>query len=149
MQRTSVYLLPDRLLIAPSCPTSAGVFLFSEPYAVLPLGVSALKLGEATEAALSLSERTIPHPTDWKASAALRLTAAGVKSEREFQVKAALVEVSKEAEGLRIVPSHNGGSKGEARGFSSLVKAEIMIQPNCTADRLGVEILGAFYQCTR
>ena len=148
MQSVSVYRFPDRLLVAPNCPTPTGVRLSSEPYTVLPTDTSNRELGAAIEAALSISTRTVPHPKDWKAASAPRLTAAGVTSERAFQQKSTLVQILKSEESIRIAPSHNGGAAGEARGFHPIANAEVVVPPMSQSEGIGAEVRRAFEQCT-
>lgn len=148
MQHASIYCFPDRLLVVPNCPTPTGLLVSSEHYAVLSLAAADRELGMAIEVALSASTRTVPHPNDWKAATAPRLAAAGVESERAFQLKSALVQVSKTPESLHVSPSHNGGATGKDRGFHPIVGSEIEVSPTVGASELGVQVRKALSVCT-
>jgi hypothetical protein len=149
MQNASVYSFPDRLLVAPNCPTPMGVLLSSEPHTVLSLAAPDHELGIAIEAALFAPTRTVPHPADWKAASAPRLAAAGVKSERAFQLKSALVQVSKTPESVRVSPSHNGGATGDDRGFHPILGAEMNMSGMVGATELAAQVRKALMACTR
>ena len=149
MQNASVYFFPDRVLVVPNCPTPTGLLLSFEPYAVLSLAATDHELGMAIEAALFASTRTVPHPTDWKATSAPRLAAAGVKSERAFQLKSALVQVSKTPESVQVSPSHNGGATGDDRGFRPILGAEVNMSGMVGATELAVQVHKALTACTR
>lgn len=114
-----------------------GVGLDSEPYLALPLEVDATDLGKSVLAALRESGRSVPHPTVWKGLGAARLKAAGVKSERAFQIGSRYVSVELEEGGFLIEPSRNGGTKGDAKGFAPLPGHAIALDADSTADGLG------------
>lgn len=84
MQNAVVYSFPDRFLVMPSCFTSTGLRIASEPCVALPFSATDLEFSLAVKSALSLSTRAVPQPIDWKAVALPRLIAAGVKTERAF-----------------------------------------------------------------
>lgn len=91
----SVYRLKDRLIVSPDKRTTAGLVVASEPFVVLPLEATNDDLGSTLMKALALSKTPMSHPVDWKAIAASRLAAAGVKSKRTFQLNATLVQVTR------------------------------------------------------
>src|SRR5258705_5100521 len=89
----AAYRLKDRLLIHPWGESTVGVGIATEPWIAIPLDSGPDSVGRATREALAHSVTGLPHPIDWRGFAAPRLLAAGVKSERAFQLSAALVSI--------------------------------------------------------
>ena len=141
-----VYQLKDRLLIHPLLETTAGVLIAAEPYATLSLETEAHGLGHAVLAALAHSGRTVPHPTDWKAMAAPRLKAAGVRSEKAFQTGTRNVFVERDDRGFQVESTRNGGAKGEDKGFAPLPDS-IALPLAATPEQLGAAIRVGLAKC--
>ena len=91
-----------------------------KPYASLPFDVDVETLGSAALNALGSSGRTVPHPASWNGLGAARLAAAGVRSEKAFHLGARGIGVERLANLLRLEPTRNGGTKGDAKGFEPL-----------------------------
>jgi hypothetical protein len=124
-----------------------GLSIASEPYVSLPLDADAKALGDSVLSALSLSGRTVPHPTSWENLGTARLNAAGVKSEKAFQLGARSLNAEREAQGFRIEPSRNGGAKGDTKGFEPLPEFGISLPLTASAATLGAAIRACFERC--
>jgi hypothetical protein len=148
MQHAVVYSFTDRFLVMPSCTTPTGLRLASEPYVALPLAVTDLAFTHALKSALDISTREVPHPVNWKAVALPRLTAAGVKTERAFQLKSKLVEVVKDSNGIHLRPTHNGGATGDKKGFCWIESARFVISATLNESDFVAQIKKAFSLCT-
>jgi|SRR3954470_13456944 hypothetical protein len=144
----AVYRLSDRFLLHPLQRTTAGVWLASDPYANLPLDVASESLGSAALEALSLSGRTVPHPTSWEGLSTPRLKAAGVKSEKTFQTEALMVDLCRDDTGIQITPTRNGGAVGDSKGFDSLPEFKTSRPLNTDAASLGEAIRSSFTRCS-
>jgi hypothetical protein len=149
MRRVHVYKLPDRVLVCPLSTTDTGLLVASDPHFVIPSDASQEALGKFVIDALAVAGKTIPHPTDWKALSTIRLQAAGVKSEVVFQRRARLVTVEADNESLAIEPSHNGGTKGDTKGFYGKSENRFHIPRPAPPNELGAWIHAAFLQCTK
>lgn len=147
MQRVAIYELKDRFLVHPWQRTTAGLGMASEPYVCLPLDADPKTLGESVLKALSLSDRTVPHPASWKGLATARLDAAGVKSEKAFHSGARGLTVERGTEAFRIEPSHNGGSTGDAKGFQGLPNLSLSAPLHSSPGELGAEIRRCLERC--
>ena len=143
----AIYQLKDRVLIHPWQITTMGLGIASEPYVSLPLDADTRTLGESVLKALSLSGRTVAHPTSWKELGTARLTAAGVKSEKAFQSGARSLSAERAAQGIRIEPSRNGGTRGDAKGFAPLPELSLSLPLTASAESLGAAILACFERC--
>jgi len=148
MQSVAVYKLKDRMLVHPWQRTTMGLAMASEPYVSLPLDADAKTLGSSVLSALALSGQTVPHPTSWKGSTTPRLEAAGVGSERAFQLNASSVTVDRAAEFVRIEPSHNGGTEGNTKGFAPLPDLSASIPSKSSAEEIGAAVRTCFARCT-
>ena len=147
MQSAAVFELKDRLLVHPWQRTTTGLLVASEPYISLPLGADPKTLGDSVLTVLNASGRTVPHPKSWKDVAAARLEAAGVKSERAFQLGARCLNVEREARALRIEPSCNGGAAGDSKGFELLPQVSESLPLHATADEMAAAIHAGFERC--
>ena len=147
MQSAAVYELKDRVLIHPWQRTTEGLGMASEPYVTLPLDADAKTLGTSVLRALEQSGRTIPHPTSWRGLEAARLEAAGVKSERGFQLNARSVSVDRSADSLRIEPSRNGGASGDTKGFAPLPELSTSLPLHASAEQLGAAVRAGLERC--
>ncbi len=128
MRRACAYRLRDRFLFHPESETTAGVWLATAPYVSAPLDSGPGTLGEAIAAALAASVSGVPHPISWAGLTKPRLDAAGSKSEAIFMRGARLVSVSQDGTTMTLEATHNGGAKGETKGFSELRATAMKLQ---------------------
>jgi len=135
--RAAIHQLKDRMFIHPWQVTEDGLGIASEPYVALPLDADSAALGKAALEALRKSGRTVPHPKDWKAQAAARLKAAGVKSEKAFQAGARYVSIERDASRLTIEPWRNAGTTGDSKGFDPLPHLDMTLADDVSAAELG------------
>jgi hypothetical protein len=137
MKRAGIYRLKDRILIHPWQLTDMGLGVATEPYVVLPLDVDSAKLGLSARETLNQSGQTVRDTTDWKALAAARLKAAGVKSQKAFQTNASYVCLHLSDKQLLVEPSRNGGTQGDAKGFEALPAFTVALAADLPAADLG------------
>jgi hypothetical protein len=124
-----------------------GLNIASEPYVRLPLDVDAETLGNAVLSALGNSGRRVPHPASWNGLGAARLAAAGVRSERAFQLSARGIGVERLASLFRLEPTRNGGAKGAAKGFEPLPELALSLPLASSAEELGRAVHACFERC--
>lgn len=146
-QCASIYKLPTHFIVCPVSKTTAGVYIASEPYQVLPDLISPIEMGEAICRALQDSQEKIAHPIDWKALAVPRLAAAGVKTESSFQKKSKLVSAEFDGVVLTITPHRNGGAAGDGKGFHEIIELAAHVG-EMSSDSVGSASLLAFERCT-
>lgn len=77
-----------------------------------------------------------------------RLRAAGVRSEKAFQTGARSLTVERQGHTIRIVPSRNGGSSGDVKGFHSLPELGMSVPLDSSVDELGAAVRACFERCT-
>ena len=147
MPSAAVYQLRDRVFIHPWQRTTLGLGMASGPYVSLPLDAEAAALGDAVFAALSGSAVNVPHPESPKGLQAARLKAAGVRSEKAFQSGARNLTVERLDRTIRILPSRNGGSSGESKGFHGLPELGLSLPFASSAEELGNAVLEGFKRC--
>ena len=121
LSRVHVYELPDRLFLHPLALTDAGFWLAVEPGRRLEGAASNDELGSVAQALIT-PRSMVPTPgrEDYAALARPLLRAAGLKSWMTLQRKARLCGVARERDRFVIVPTSNGGSRGDQKGFHEL-----------------------------
>jgi hypothetical protein len=148
MKAACVYQLKDRFLVHAESRTTAGVWLASEPFLVLPNHPTFEEIGKALLQALDNSSNDAPHPVDWKAVHAPRLAAAGVKTERSFQEGAKLVRVSSQERQYIIEPYLNGGASGDSKGFHAIATQRSAVPSDVSSVNLGANVFEALKLCS-
>ena len=149
MQTASAYQMKDRWLIHSMRRTTAGLLVSCEPFVCLPLEAEVQVLGETLITALRRAVGVVQHPTDWKPLALPRLAVAGVKSERAFQLQSLLVSVTTIADVILLLPTRNGGTSGNGKGFHTLEDQGIEVLANAASERLGAALNQAVNKCLR
>ena len=76
------------------------------------------------------------HRTRTLALAPPRSAAAGVKSERAFQLQSLLVSVTMIADVILLLPTRNGGASGNEKGFHTLEDQAIEVLAKAASERL-------------
>jgi len=144
------YRYDDSLLLCASCATEAGFAFDSEPYRVLSADSPDAELGAALLEVLAGSKRMLPTPDREQVQAARTrlLRAAGLSSERKLQQKAICCTISREVQELRFTPSHNGGTRGDQKGFHHIGAASVAIAANAPPARAAEALREALRRCT-
>ncbi len=87
-------------------------------------------------------------PDDYADQRKKQLQALGVRSEREIQRQAKFCSFRRTPEVIVFQPTHNGGHKGERKGFQPLPQAVITIPERSELVEVGVALQEAFKRCT-
>ena len=148
MQRASLLSRSDRILVYPGRRTASGLWLSVEPYLVLPYGSAPEEIGSAVLRALGLSHGIEPDPSDWKSLSHPRLAAAAVKSEAAFQKGSKLVLIERHVDRTLFKPTHNGGTRGESKGFNELEGEVSSLSRSATPASVGAAALASVLRCT-
>lgn len=148
MFRANLMSRPDRLLVCPERKAEAGFWLSVEPFTVLATNSELETIGVAILSALGKSSGTELDPTDWKEFGRPRLAAAGVKTETAFQRGSKLVCIEMSAGKICFTPNHNGGTKGDSKGFR-VIESEVSCVPaSVTPSEIGRVALASLLKCT-
>jgi len=148
MRLASAYRLRDRFFFHPNSKTTAGGWLATPPYVSVPLDAGPEALGEAVAEALAASVVGIPHPTSWAGLSKPRLDAAGSRSEAAFGRGARLVQVLLDATTMTVEATHNGGSKGDTKGFSELPASATKLPASTRPRELGMAFSEMLSRCS-
>jgi hypothetical protein len=146
-QHAGVYLFPGRPEFVPFGRTPAGFLVQCVPCIRVELSASDESLGRAL---LQVLDAFIPNravPESYSTERKEHLRGIGVRSERELQQQALYCSVYRDIDGFRFEPTHNGGTKGDSKGFAP-VSDSITNAPSSTADELGAALCRAFALCT-
>ena len=119
-----------------------------EPFLRLPLSSPAEALGRALVEVLNAFGPCID--LGWKERSAhwkKLLQSVGIRSGRQLQQRAVCCSVSRDAQGIMIRPSRNGGTAGNRSGFSQNGTA-FTILPGSSPAEIGEALIKGFALCT-
>ena len=152
MSFASAYKRAGLILIHASAKTVPGFLIDCPPWITLSEDVRSAELGEAVRTALAAYHEGVPVPdygsADWKALRRACYRAAGVNSERGYMTDSAYVSLCAENGSLRLTPSRNGGTRGDAKGFHFLPEFALQTQANPDSDAIGRAVREALERCT-
>jgi hypothetical protein len=108
--------------------------------------VTSSALGSVTMDALRAGRQRIPRVTDWKQLLGPFLTACSERSWSAVQRKFRNVGIEQVGATVRVVPSRNGGTAGDDKGFHPLKESAEFALP-LDAAAFGAAILESFTRC--
>jgi hypothetical protein len=144
------YRYGNSLFLCASCVTDAGFGFDSEPYRLLSPNLPDDELGAIILEVLAESKRIIPAPDRDRMRHARTqlLRAAGLSSERKLQQKAICCTITRDGQELRFTPSHNGGTRGDKKGFHHMNDALLTIPANGPPARAAETLRETLRRCT-
>jgi hypothetical protein len=145
--RADAYRWANRVLVNSVARTRAGFSVATEPWIALPAEFQPTELGRALAEALSSSKTDLLLPIDYKALKAARLSAAGVRSERQFMQSVQFVSIESDGSGISFTPSRNAGWLGEQKGFHLLENQTVRVSISADSAALGVALAKAWSLC--
>jgi hypothetical protein len=142
-----MYARQNDFVIRPESRTISGVWIGWEPVQVLTCETDMTSLAQAIQSALATSREGVAHPVDWKAVSQPLFKAAKIKSWNALQNSAKMVGIEMSDAELRIVPSRNGGTSGDDKGYHSLPEKAIVLTAGCSEEQLGSALSQALEFC--
>jgi hypothetical protein len=121
--------------------------IFLEPVISLSAETDPGEIGRAMRRALESSRRGVSLPEDWEAHIEPLYSAAGVGDWTGLQEETLACTISRENGHLDILPSRNGGVRGDTRGFHPLPERRLQLPAHCSDSELGEGLLAAFEKC--
>jgi hypothetical protein len=146
-QFASVYRIDDRLIVHSMDRAKSGVWIGGEFVVALPSVGAGTELGAAVRKALVEARQNVPHPSDWRDAGRVVLDASGKKTWRALQKAAVLVEVRRDLSTIRVVPTRNGGTAGDDRGFHELTDRELVLRLEASSNEIAEAVLAALEAC--
>ena len=147
LRSAAIYARQNDFVIQPESRTTDGIWIGGEPVQVLPCETDMTTVGQAIQNALAASQDGVALPTDWKAALQPLFKAAKIKNWNALQKSAKMVEVEMSAAELRMVPSRNGGTSGDDKGYQSLPEKAIVLEADCSPEQLGLALSQALEVC--
>jgi len=147
LRHAVMYARQKDFVIQPESRTTAGVWIGWEPVQVVGCETDIATVAQAVRIALAASQDRVAHPTDWKAVLQPILNGAKVKSWNALQISAKMVGIELLDAELRIVPSRNGGTSGDDKGYHSLPETAIVLTTGCSDEELGLALSQALALC--
>jgi hypothetical protein len=77
-----------------------------------------------------------------------QLRAAGFSSERNLMKRAVLCLAERHSNSVRFIPTHNGGTRGDTKGFHRMEDISITIDFPATDSEVGIALRTALRSCT-
>jgi hypothetical protein len=142
-----VFVRKDDFLVDPNVRTVTGLWLIADPVVQLPRAASTAELGAAVRSALAASRQDIPHPHDRREFPSSLLRVAGVRSWNALQRSAARCQVETNATAIRVLPSRNGGTRGDDRGYHSLEELAVTLPAAGSDEELGAAVMSVVARC--
>ena len=138
-----VFVRRDDFVIETKCQAEAGFWVSADPVTLLAKSAADAQLGAAVRSALSASCRGIPNPTDWSNFPSSLLRVAKVRSWNALQRSAALCQVEADDAEVHVLPTINGGTRGDNRGYHSLQELAVIVPFDSSDDQLGAAVRSA------
>ena len=147
MARAAVYFRKHDVIVHSRHRTTTGASIPGAPAFRIGREELATALVGAVREALRQSTEGVEHPTVWKEVGAAVLEAARVGTWAALERTSQLCYVDTCDDGLRIVPTRNGGTMGRDRGFHELPDLEINVPAAAIDDGLVQALLRAAELC--
>ena len=149
-EEAACYSYDDSLFLCAICEVRDGPGVQWEPFRRLSSDEADDALGHALAQILERSGRVldIKNPSDLRDARSKQLRAAGFSSERNLQRRAVFCHVERLVDSVRVTPTHNGGNRGDEKGFHDLEEAAISIPCPATSSELGAALRAALRKCT-
>jgi hypothetical protein len=144
----SAYQFPNRLVMHGVAQTVSGFYVAHEPYLSLPTGISLDEIGSVILSVLDGFKIDYPRPTNWPELTKKFLQDMRVKSNRKLQEDSILCNIAQYGECFEFIPTHNGGTRGDKKGFSPIPGGEFSIPGFLLKKDLGGALQRSFELCT-
>jgi hypothetical protein len=152
LRSAAAYRLRDRIVI--HAEAKAGEFgptMGTAPFLTLPPAAVPEEVGAGILAALDAYRSGVPVPTkpdlDFTNRSVYR--AAGGSSNRKLLEASLYCRVSEDRDLFQYLPYHNGGTRGNRKGFQPKLPMEwLLVRKPATAAELGEALARAFELCT-
>ena len=128
--------------------TVDGLWIAGPPVFRIDRAETATELIPAVLGALDRSRVGVPAPAEWKAVLKEVLVVAKVRSWNALARGAKLCSISRSGQEIVITPNHNGGLKGEDRGFHEVPGRAIRIDAAAPASDLLQGLVTGEARCT-
>lgn len=152
LRSTAAYRLRDRIVIRAEAKAGEyGPITGVEPFLTLPPDAAPEEVGAGILTALDAYRSGVPEPTksEYDVVARALYRAAGVRSHRKLLESSLYCRVSESRDLFQLVPYHNGGTRGNRKGFQPKNPMEwLLVRKPATAAELGEALVLAFELCT-
>ena len=145
----SVYRRGEHYFVHANAKTADGLWVASEPSALLAIDSTPQALGEVVLNALASGGLDVATPSSggYRAMHAPLLAVAKVASWTALQRSASFCGVWHRGVEIVVEPTLNGGTHGDKRGYHPLPEHAVRADVHCSAADLGVAVRSAFERC--
>lgn len=144
----SAYRFPDRMVLHSQARLPGWALIACEPYLALPRDAAAEDVGHAVRAALAGYRAEMSEPVELKQVTAAFVRGVGAKSHKQLQENSISCSI-KELDGwLEFQPSHNGGTRGDTKGFQPISGTQFSLAADSAPAEIGTALVRCFALCT-
>lgn len=148
-RRACAYLInQNTLLVHTESRTRKGLWIATAPYFLHEVPYDLKSTGQSIVSALDASEVNIPDPDNWSDVRQRLVKAAGTSSYRRLQQTSIYCGISKENNKISFTPTHNGGTKGDSKGFHFHPDKTIEMRTTKEPVKAGEALMKCFKACT-
>jgi hypothetical protein len=144
----SAYRFADRIVLHSQARTPAWFYIACEPYLRLSREASPEEVGRAVRSALDGYRPDIPQPSDLKQVTAAFVRGLGARSNKQIQQSSICCGIRDQEGQLVFEPTHNGGTRGDAKGFQPTKEGRVSVRADAPAAEIGAALLRGFDLCT-
>jgi hypothetical protein len=142
------YRLSDRIIIHSNMIYRSGLAILSAPVFTAMTQDDPSDIGNMILLALDSAVVGVPDPDRYQVNLDPLLRAAGLRSERKLQQQTLYCTIEIGPDSYILSPTHNGGTRGDSKGFQFLAGQAIRVERSSSKGELGSSLLEAFNKCT-
>ena len=146
-QNISAIKYPKKIVIYSNDKTDSGLWIASCNALIIDNLISNYDLGKYVLEFLSKSKHNLPHPINWKEFTKKYLLSVGFKSNSALMINAMCVSIGQDDNEIVFMPSKNGGTKGNQRGFYYLEEKKITVSISKNFEYLGAKLNESWKLC--
>ncbi len=139
---------PDRMVLHSEAREPGWALIACKPYLTLRRDASAEDVGRAVQTVLAGYRAELPESADLKQFTAAFVRGVGAKSHKQLQESSISCSI-KELDGrLEFQPYHNGGTRGDTKGFQPISGAQFSLAADSAPAEIGIALVRCFALCT-
>ena len=142
------YLVQDQVIFHSNRTSETGLLIACEPIFSISNDAPDEDIGKLLQKAFDPVEEPDRGSSGPSHAIELIVEMAGVKSFLELQRVSKYCGLELSNRGISVIPTHNGGTAGDSKGFQYLPDEEILISPKETIGSIGEALKTAFSRCT-
>jgi len=142
-----IIFYPDEILIHPNVKTVDGMWMGKGISIILKKDVNNDEFYESIIKMFNESIKNVPHPKNFSESSKIFFNGIGKKSNKKYMENAKLISIKMYNDCYEIIPTKNGGIKGDDRGFTPLNEKNKKMDLEIGKNKFVEEVYSAIEDC--